>query len=43
MAIETYKNELAFAKSLDDRDELKSYRQKFLFPQHNGKDVIYFT
>lgn len=32
-----------FAKQLDDQDNLKSYRQKFLLPQHNGEDVVYFT
>lgn len=32
-----------FAKQLDQADTLKSFRNEFLFPQHNGKDVIYFT
>lgn len=36
-------NSLEFAKSLDAKDALKNYRSKFLFPQHNGKDVVYFT
>ena len=38
-----YKNDLSFAKQLDEEDELKSFRQKFFIPQHNGKDSIYFT
>ena len=36
-------NSLAYAKSRDANDALKNYRAKFLFPQHNGKDVVYFT
>lgn len=38
-----FKNDLDFARSLDSKDALKSYRDKFLFPQHNGHPVIYFT
>jgi len=38
-----FKNSLEFAQSLDNSDPLKSYRNKFLFPQHNGHDVVYFT
>lgn len=38
-----YKNTLEFAKTLDEQDPLKSFRQKFIFPQHKGKDVVYFT
>ncbi len=38
-----FKNELSFAKLLDANDSVKSYRDKFLFPQHNGQDVVYFT
>ncbi len=38
-----FRNDLEFAKSMDDADALKGYRQQFLFPQHNGKEVIYFT
>jgi len=33
---------LATAKALDAADELASFKQQFHFPQHNGKDVIYF-
>jgi len=38
-----FKNSLEFARSLDQSDPLKSYRDKFFFPQHNGKEVVYFT
>lgn len=38
-----FKNTLEFAQSLDTQDDLKEYRKEFIFPQHNGKDVIYFT
>ena len=38
-----FQNNLAFAKSLDNLDALSKYKSEFIFPQHNGKDVIYFT
>lgn len=38
-----FQNNLAFAKSLDNLDALTKYKSEFIFPQHNGKDVIYFT
>lgn len=38
-----FKNDLSFAKQLDANDALKAYRDKFLFPQHNGREVVYFT
>ncbi len=38
-----FENTIAFAKQLDETDSLKHFRQQFLFPQHNGKDCIYFT
>lgn len=38
-----FRNDLSFAKELDSKDKLKNYRSKFLFPQHQNKDVIYFT
>ncbi|GIV26429.1 MAG: kynureninase [Bacteroidia bacterium] len=31
------------ARELDEQDTLKHFREKFLFPQHNGKNVLYFT
>ncbi|MBA3662951.1 MAG: kynureninase [Bacteroidetes bacterium] len=36
-------NTLEYSRSLDAKDKLKSYRDKFFFPQHNGQDVVYFT
>ncbi len=38
-----FKNTEAFADALDRDDRLAAYRQAFHFPQHEGKDVIYFT
>ena len=37
-----HENTLAYAQKLDAADSLKSFRNEFLFPQHNGQDVIYF-
>jgi kynureninase len=34
---------LEFAKSLDQNDPLKSFRQDFLFPTFHEKEVRYFT
>lgn len=34
---------MEFAKSLDSNDTLSSYREQFIFPQHHGHDVYYFT
>jgi kynureninase len=39
----TFQNTLEFAKELDEQDELHHYRNEFIFPQHNGENVIYFT
>ena len=38
-----FENTLEFAKQLDAQDELRKYRNEFIFPQINSKDVIYFT
>lgn len=38
-----FENTLQFARELDLQDELKHYRNEFIFPQHNGENVIYFT
>lgn len=38
-----YKNSLEFARSLDEKDPLKDFRNKFFIPLHNGQDCIYFT
>jgi kynureninase len=39
----TFQNTLDFAQQLDLQDPLKTYRNEFIFPQHEGRDVIYFT
>ncbi len=36
-----YQDTLEFAEGLDIQDELRSFRNEFLIPQHNGHDVIY--
>ena len=38
-----YKNSLEFAKQLDTKDPLATYRDEFIFPEVHGKEVIYFT
>ena len=38
-----YQNSLEFARSMDEKDPLRNFRNKFFIPQHNGKDCIYFT
>ncbi len=38
-----FKNTLQFAQSLDAQDDLSRYRDEFIFPKINGKEVIYFT
>ncbi len=38
-----FENTREFARSLDAEDKLASYRGEFLFPQVNGRQVIYFT
>jgi len=38
-----FQNTLSFARELDEQDKLKHFRNKFLIPQHNGKDCIYFA
>src|ERR1700740_2541883 len=38
-----HQNTLAYAQELDKQDVLHSFRDKFHIPQHNGKDVVYFT
>ena len=39
----TFQNTLEFAQQLDQQDEISHYRNEFIFPQHDGKSVIYFT
>ncbi|NHN27667.1 kynureninase [Flavobacterium jejuense] len=38
-----FQNTREFAQELDRQDELAHYRDEFIFPQVNGKKVIYFT
>jgi kynureninase len=38
-----HKYDLDYAQQLDAKDPLQAYRKKFLLPQHQNKDVIYFT
>ncbi len=38
-----FQNTREFAQRLDAQDELFKYRDEFLFPKVNGKNVIYFT
>ena len=38
-----YQNSISFAKSLDKKDSLKSYRKEFHYPKDsNGNELIYF-
>ncbi len=39
----TYENTLAYAQAQDAADPLRAFRDEFLFPQANGKSVIYFA
>jgi kynureninase len=36
-----YENSAAFARQLDEHESLSAFRQQFLIPQHEGKDIIY--
>ncbi len=38
-----YQNSPAFARSLDEQDELRSFREEFLFPEMGGRQAIYLT
>lgn len=38
-----FKNTREFAQELDKQDELKAYRDEFIFPKVKGNEVIYFT
>ncbi len=39
----TYQHTIEFAKKQDANDALKSFREQFFIPQHEGKDCVYFT
>jgi kynureninase len=36
-------NTLAYAQAQDAKDPLRAFRSEFHFPQHQGKNVLYFT
>jgi kynureninase len=38
-----YENTLAFAQARDAADPLRAFRSEFHFPQHDARDVLYFT
>ncbi|MEO9964699.1 MAG: kynureninase [Reichenbachiella sp.] len=38
-----YENSLEFAQQCDANDSLKSFRDRFYIPQHNGKDCVYLV
>ena len=38
-----FQNTREFARQLDAKDKLAKYRDEFIFPHVNGKQVIYFT
>jgi len=38
-----FENSLKFAEGLDKDDDLANYRDQFIFPELNGKKVIYFV
>lgn len=38
-----YENTLEFARSMDEQDALKHYRNEFLFPKIEGKQCLYFA
>lgn len=38
-----FENSLSFAREMDKKDPLKSFRKRFYIPTYKGKDTIYFT
>ena len=40
--MDQYQNTAAFAKSLDEQDPLRQFRDRFLIPKMNGREAIYF-
>lgn len=37
-----YENTLEFARSQDAQDSLRAFREQFVFPKHDGENVLYF-
>jgi kynureninase len=38
-----YQNTLEFSREMDEKDPLKSFRDRFHFPNFHSKEVVYFT
>jgi kynureninase len=38
-----YEASLSFAQTLDNQDPLGAFREEFFFPQHQGRNCLYFT
>lgn len=38
-----FEDSLSFAQARDAADPLRAFRSEFHFPQHHGRDVLYFT
>ncbi|MEL6864289.1 MAG: kynureninase [Bacteroidota bacterium] len=38
----TFDTHLSFAQAADQNDPLRHYREHFYFPQHDGREVLYF-
>ena len=43
MEFKSSMNELSSATNFDENDPLRQFRDEFYFPQHNGKDQLYFA
>lgn len=39
----TFEFSLEYAQQQDKNDDLASFREQFHFPQHNGRETVYFT
>jgi kynureninase len=37
-----FENSLAYARHLDEQDDLKNFRKEFVIPTHNGNEAVYF-
>lgn len=42
-SMSSYAFNAEYARDADEKDPLRSYRDQFYFPQHNGQAVVYFT
>lgn len=42
MSTTTYDTSLDFARQMDQDDPLRKYRAQYFFPQHQGRDCLYF-